>query len=223
MTAPEFNQEERELLQRTKSALLAEREARGAAQRVAFLNSVKARLAESDAPPEATAGRKPHFSSKKRYWFLAAAVFLGLLGVMAMMTDMFSADSESHWRRVRIKADKAPLPRTAPVASDPAMLADLAQQNLVLLIYEHHGESCLWLYPQRLVRPSKDPHEQEEFQRRKKWFARVDDGRVAIPAEALAEAFGTANDLIIMRVDHHLEVWSESALARYFANTGKQD
>ncbi len=219
MKRPEFNQEERALLSRISAALREERETRQSAQKEAFLTAVKDRLAEAEPPTQANRNSGTRSFLKRRFWFLAAAAFLGLIGVMAMMTDMFSGH-ERRWRQERVSTARVSLPRGASVADDPAMLAGLGQQMLVMLLYEHHGEPCLWVYPQQMVRPS-NPREQAEFDQRKKWYARVEDGRLAIPEEALSEVFGKTDDLILMRVDRHLEIWSESGLTRYLASTSR--
>ena len=218
MVSPDWNEKDQRLLERTRELLRTERAERTDAQREAFTARVMEQVAGSSgrSAPEPGKPRRSS-SSKRKYIYLAAAVFTGILGAVAMMTDMLTGQVSD--RELRLKAEKIPVLKGTLTIGNTGMFAGLESQTLVLITYDHHGERCLWLYPEQLIRWGEDPEADEEFARRKKWRATVVNGRIEIPRDALAEAFEPGEELVLLQVHRHFEIWTAASLNRYFAKS----
>ena len=208
----DWNEKDIELIRRAKSILANARDERDPSRQTAFSQTVLARARQEETRP---GGMK---RSYRKYAYIAAAVFTGILGVMAMMTDMFRP-SPPELRSVRLEAEKTPLPLDSLTIERADLIGDIEGETLVLLAYDHHGERCLWLYPQRLIRSSGDPEANAEFEKKKKWYTTVTEGRMVVPREAVLDSFDANQTLIIMRIDKHFEIWAPEALERYFKRT----
>ena len=214
-----FNSEENRLLAQVKAALESERCRRGEDERARFTAAVMKDVKSTGREPGGNEAQRPWF--RKKLMLIAAAVFLGVFGVMAMMTDMFRAPRPPDMRPQRLAAERIPVLRDTFSIEDPELFAEVEGQTLVLFTYQHFGERCLWFYPDRLIRWGEDRKADEAFAKIKKWRATVQAGRIEVPAEALGE-FNRDGPLILLKIGEHFEVWTEPSLTRYFQKSGKK-
>ena len=212
MASEELNNQQRQLLARTKAVLQQERDRRSADETQEFTAALMERIAQGEEDPNPLQPVNKRKRSKAKWITLAAAVIFGF-AVMAMMTEMFNSHRQTG-RQYRLTAQKHPFSRQEGSISHPDLLAEKAATQWIQFTYEHFGETCLWLFP-------KDSGFTGNTQDRRHWDTRNQGGKILVSSEALEEAFGQQERLIFLRIGNHFEIWEEASLKRYLAKSAK--
>jgi len=191
--------------------LADERKARDAAQRAAFAEKLRARIAAEDEASSTSAEAPVRSGRRWPRLLLAAAALTAAIAVMAMMMDWKDRPDPRLLRRQAVAANMT--------AADPALvptelLADFEGDAVVITPYDYEGERCLWIFRVRDLR-FDDAAEEAEFNRRPQWRTTVVQGRLAVPAAAVRAAYDDPGALRVLRVGRHLEIWDRAALERF--------
>lgn len=201
-------------------ALRKERDLRPEAKKRAFTAQVLREIA-INTPSTALASKSFTFwKSKGLLAGMAAILILGFLGIVGILSGRFNHEQRSY--RMRLKAEKITILNQPGSLQIPELFSKEEGKNLVFLIYDYHGERCLWLYPERYVKKSNSDTDDSAWQSKEKWIQRVNQGSVDLPEAALTQSFPPGEPLVLMKIGYHFEIWTQAGLERYFAKADQE-